>query len=150
MAEQDVHVVEGRLRVPYNNWYGSFITAFFRELRDHKRLRGTRCRSCDKVHMPPRPICPKCFSRLDEWVDLPETGTLLTYTIVHSTYGKYYQPMEPPYPLGIIKLDGADTGMCHLLGEVSQEDISIGMRLLAVFREERRGNILDIAYFKPL
>jgi len=57
--------------------------------------------------------------------------------------------MDAPYPVGIIKLDGADTGMCHLLGEVVPEDIKIGMRVEAVFQEQRKGNILDIAYFKP-
>lgn len=149
MAKQEFHVVEGRLRVPYNNWYGRFISAIFRELRDHRRLRGTRCPSCEKVYMPPRSICPDCFAQLDELIDLPTTGTLLTYTIVNYTFGSYYQPMEAPYALGIIQLDGADTGICHLLGEVSQEDIRIGMRVQAVFKDQRKGNILDIAYFKP-
>lgn len=149
MAEQDVFVVEGSLHVPYKNWYGDFISRFFCELRDNKRLRGTRCQSCHKVYMPPRPVCPGCFARLQDWVDLSPTGTLLAYTIVNYTYSHYYQPMEAPYPLGIIKLDGADTGMCHLLGEIAHEDIKIGMRVEAVFREERKGHILDIAYFKP-
>ena len=149
MAEGDVHIVEGRLQVPYNNWYGGLISGFFCDLRDHKRLRGTRCASCNRVYMPPRSICPSCLARLQDWVDLSPTGTLLTYTIVNYTYSTYYQPMEAPYPLGIIRLDGADTGMCHFLGEVVPEDIKIGMRVEAVFREERRGNILDIAYFKP-
>ena len=57
--------------------------------------------------------------------------------------------MEAPYPVGIIKLDGADTGMCHLLGEMLVEDIKIGMRVEAVFRQDRKGNILDVAFFKP-
>ena len=149
MSGRDVLVVEGGLRVPYDNWYGSFTGSFFHELKDNKRLRGTRCPECNKVYMPPRSTCPACMAQLDQWVDLPETGTLLTYTIVNYTYSTYYQPMEAPYPLGIIKLDGADTGVCHLLGEVSPEDIKIGMRVKAVFKEDRKGNILDIAYFKP-
>jgi len=149
MAQPHVHIVEGRLQVPYSNWYGGPISGFFCDLRDHKRLRGTRCASCSKVYMPPRSICPGCFAKLRDWVDLPPTGTLLTYTIVNYTYSTYYQPMYAPYPVGIIKLDGADTGMCHLLGEVVPEDIKIGMRVEAVFQEQRKGNILDIAYFKP-
>jgi uncharacterized OB-fold protein len=149
MAERDVHVVDGRLRVPYNNWFGALASSFFTELRDNKRIRGTRCSECAKVYMPPRSVCPDCLSQLDEWVDLPGTGTLVSYTIVRYTYGDYYQPDKAPYPLGIIELDGADTGLCHLLGEVRPEEIAIGMRVQAVFREERKGNILDIAYFKP-
>jgi len=87
---------------------------------------------------------------LEDWVELPPTGILVTYTVVNYTYGSYYQPQEAPYSIGIIKLDGADTGLCHILGEVKPEDIKIGMRVQAVFREQREGNILDIAYFKPL
>lgn len=149
MSGADVHVVGGKLRVPYNNWCGALASKFFTEMRDHRRLRGTRCPACNKVYMPPRSVCPGCLGQLDEWVELPVTGTLVSYTIVHYNYGAYYQPEKAPYPLGIVRLDGADTGLCHLLGEVRPEDIKIGMRLEAVFREERKGNILDIAYFRP-
>jgi uncharacterized OB-fold protein len=56
-----------------------------------------------------------------------------------------------PVAYGIIKLDGADTGFVHMLGEVDLDKIKIGMRVKAVFREdERKGNILDINYFKPV
>lgn len=149
MTAVDNHVVNGKLRVPYNNWFGALASAFFRELRDHQRLRGTRCPACNKVYMPPKSVCPDCLAQLTQWVDLPSTGTLLSYTIVHYDYGAYYQPQKAPYPLGIIRLDGADTGLCHLLGEVRPEGIRIGMRVEAVFKKERKGNILDIAYFRP-
>lgn len=150
MLEREIHIVPGRLYVPYQNSLGALASHFFRELRDHKRLLGIKCPSCQKVFMPPRSICPGCFGQLKEWVDLPPTGTLLTYTIVNYTYSTYYQPKEAPYALGIIKLDGADTGMTHLLGEMKFEDLKIGLKVQAVFREQREGNILDIAYFKPL
>jgi uncharacterized OB-fold protein len=52
--------------------------------------------------------------------------------------------------MGIIKLDGASTGLMHLLGEVDLNSIGVGMRVKAVFRDERQGNYLDIKYFKPL
>jgi len=149
MPTKDVHVVDGRLYVPYQNWVGALASDFFRELRDNKRIWGTRCGACAKVYMPPRSVCPGCFAQIQERVELPPTGTLQVHTVVHYTYSPYYQPMEAPYAVGIIKLDGADTGLCHLLGEVELETIKTGMRVQAVFREERQGNILDIAYFKP-
>jgi uncharacterized OB-fold protein len=46
-------------------------------------------------------------------------------------------------------LDGASTGLVHLLGEIDLNDISVGLRVKAVFREVREGNYLDIKYFKP-
>jgi hypothetical protein len=60
------------------------------------------------------------------------------------------QPVEPPIIYGIIQLDGADTGLLHMLGEVDLEQLKIGMRLQAVFQEKRVGSILDIKYFKPV
>jgi uncharacterized OB-fold protein len=62
------------------------------------------------------------------------------------------QPAEPPIVHAIIQLDGADTGLVHMLGEVEPEKLSIGMRVQAVFKpkKDRVASILDIKYFKPL
>jgi hypothetical protein len=59
-------------------------------------------------------------------------------------------PAEPPVIYGIIQLDGAGTGFVHMLGEVKSEELRVGMRVKAVFREERKASILDIKYFRPL
>jgi uncharacterized OB-fold protein len=150
MAEKEVYKVASRLFVPYQNMVGTLAGRFFRELRDHRRLLGIKCTDCDKVYMPPRSLCPTCFSQLEKWVELPSAGTLMTYTLVGYTYSSYYQPKEAPYLIGIIQLDGAHTGLVHLLGEMKPEEVKIGIRVQAVFRESREGNILDIAYFKPL
>jgi uncharacterized OB-fold protein len=37
-----------------------------------------------------------------------------------------------------------------MLGEVKPEELRVGMRVKAVFREERKASILDIKYFRPL
>jgi len=58
--------------------------------------------------------------------------------------------VEPPLVYGIIQLDGADTGFVHMLGEVEPEQLRVGMRVQAVFKEERVASVLDIKYFKPL
>jgi uncharacterized OB-fold protein len=50
----------------------------------------------------------------------------------------------------VIKLDGADTGLTHIIGEADPSEVKIGMRVEAVLKENREGNILDIKYFKPL
>jgi len=127
---------------------GKVGTRFFTELKDNKKILGTRCPECDLVYFPPRSICGTCLSRLDEWKELGDEGTLMTYTVVH--YPSPAHPVEPPFAYGIIKLDGADTCISHLMGEVDFEKIVIGMRVHAVFQEKRSGNMFDIKYFKPL
>ena len=79
---------------------------------------------------------------------MSDKGTLITYTVCHQP--SRVQPVEPPIVYGIIQLDGADTGIVHMLGEVDLEQLRIGMRVQAVFKENRQASILDIKYFKPM
>jgi len=39
--------------------------------------------------------------------------------------------------------------LIHRLGEVDPEEVYTDMPVEAVFREEREGSLLDIAYFRP-
>jgi uncharacterized OB-fold protein len=58
--------------------------------------------------------------------------------------------MPVPYGVGVIRLDGADTGLVHFVGGVDFVKLRSGIRLEAVFNTERRGHILDIRYFQPV
>jgi len=127
---------------------GLIDSRFFLELRDQGKLMGLRCPECQCVYVPPRVTCKKCFRELNEWIEVGDQGTLMTYTIVYKPGIR--QPMEPPYVLGIIMLDGADTGLVHCLGEINPDEVSIGMRVKAVLKESREGNIRDIRYFRPI
>jgi uncharacterized OB-fold protein len=88
------------------------------------------------------------LGRLDEWVEVSDKGTVLSYCVSYVPNG--IQPTEPPIVYGIVQLDGADTGFVHMLGEVEGEQLRMGMRVQAVFNNNRTGSILDIKYFKPL
>jgi uncharacterized OB-fold protein len=141
-------VYESRIKVPYTWSVGEVGSRFLIELRDHKKIYGTRCSKCDKVYLPPRKTCGNCFSNLHEWVEVGPQGTLITHTVVH--YETLVMPRKPPFAYGIILLDKASTGLVHLLGEVSIEEIKFGMRVEAVFKDERTGDIMDIRYFRPI
>ena len=121
---------------------------FLTEIRDNKTLMGIKCPGCKNVYVPPRSHCPTCFAKMTEWVKLSGKGTLETYTIVR--YKEQYMPKEPPYAYGVIKLDGATTGIVHLIGGVDLNKIKVGMKMEPVFKEQREGSILDIEYFKPV
>lgn len=141
-------VFETRLLIPYRNYAGAVGSRFLRELRDHKRILGIRCPSCDRVYVPPRSTCYACFGQLRDWVQVGTTGTLISFTEVY--YRESIHPVTPPFMYGIVRLDKADTGLLHLLGEIDPGEAKIGMRVEAVFREGRQGSILDIRYFRPL
>ena len=139
---------QGVIRVPYTWAAGEVASKFYIGLRD-KKIYGIRCPNCDVVFVPPKKVCHRCFNNLTEWVEVSDEGTLETFTIVHYNEPELH-PMKAPFAYGIIKLDGADTGITHLIGEADLNGIREGMRLKAAFREKPEGNYLDIKYFKPI
>jgi hypothetical protein len=61
-------------------------------------------------------------------------------------------PLEKPRLMAFIEIGEADGGLVHDLGEVTPEEVFIGMPVEAVFKPapERTGSITDILYFKPI
>ncbi|RJP66971.1 MAG: Zn-ribbon domain-containing OB-fold protein [Candidatus Abyssobacteria bacterium SURF_17] len=142
-------VLKGKIKVPYTWYVGECASRFYVELRDNKRIFGTKCAKCNKVIVPPRSSCGKCFVPITEWVEVKDTGVVQTYTVVHYAVPGI-QPLKPPYAYGIIKLDGADTGFVHVIVGADLTALKAGTRVKAVFKEERQGNMLDIQYFTPV
>lgn len=148
LKDLDVFIYHGKIFIPNTYTAGAVGTRFLIELRENKRIMGTKCPTCDKVYVPARSVCKYCFAQLDQWVEVSDTGTLQTYTVAGQSNG--VQPVAPPIIYGIIQLDGASTSIVHMLSEVDFEKLVIGMRVKAVFSQKRVGSILDIKYFKPL
>lgn len=148
MDETEEVIHSGRIKVPYRWWVGETGTHFFKTLRDEQKILGAYCGKCDKVFIPPRKTCGRCFHTDMEWRELGNQGTLVTYSIPR--YSETIHPMEPPFAFGIVRLDGADTGLAHLIGDFEEGRLASGMRVEAVFRENPEGNMLDIQYFKPI
>ncbi len=115
------------------------------------RLIGRRCHRCQRVLFPPRMFCEQCFRPTDEWVALPDTGSVNTYSVSYIRWDAH--PLEEPVVIAVIGIDGATHGgLLHYLGEVRGEDARIGMRVQAVWKPagQRTGSVLDIRYFRPV
>jgi len=98
--------------------------------------------------------CEACFRPTDEWVKLRDTGSVMTYSISYVNSDASRREGEEPILVSVIEIDGATPmmGMLHLLGEVNPDEVSVGMKVEAVWRPkgERQGAITDIRYFRPL
>ncbi|MCJ7522131.1 MAG: Zn-ribbon domain-containing OB-fold protein, partial [Dehalococcoidia bacterium] len=129
----DVWIYHGQIYIPNTYSAGAIGSRFLIALMDKKRIMGTRCATCNRVYVPARSICKDCLGQLDELVEVSDKGTLLTYTVCNQP--NPVQPVESPVVYGIIQLDGADTGFVHMLGEIDPEQIRIGMRVQAVFKD---------------
>ena len=140
--------LSGSIQINYEWTMGIAGSRFFTELRDNKRIMGTKCPQCGQVMVPPRIFCEECFVDAEEWVEVGTQGELITFGDTYlSTDGSL---LDEPWMLGIVRLDGADGGLIHYIGEAKPEDIAIGMRMEAVFADQRKGNIRDIRYFRPV
>ena len=113
---------------------------------------ASRCRTCDRIVVPPRTVCERCFRPMNEYVPVQDTGTVNTFSISHVAWNA--QPLLTPELPAVIELDGAapGVGIMHKLGEVDLADIRTGLRVQAVWKpaRQRTGAITDIRYFRPL
>ncbi|NQT74692.1 MAG: Zn-ribbon domain-containing OB-fold protein [Chloroflexi bacterium] len=151
LEDSDRFVFPWQLAIPNTYPAGVVGSKFLIELRDNKKIKGIKCPECNQVYVPPRSTCKYCFGELSELVDVSDKGTLVTYAVSYEPTP--VQPVEgTPVIYGIVKLDGADTGFVHMLGEVDPKQLEIGMRVKAVFKTKKKrvASILDIKYFKPL
>ena len=60
--------------------------------------------------------------------------------------------LQEPRLMAFVHVDGTDGGLVHYLDEVEPDHVCIGMPVEAVFKKkaDRKGSILDIAYFRPV
>jgi uncharacterized OB-fold protein len=112
----------------------SFNQVGFRAFMDENKLMATRCQSCQAVYLPPRGMCPHCFSSLMEWVELSGEGELVGYTTIFvglpemkaEGYNK-----DNPYSSGVVKLKEGPLICGQILAR--ETELSVGMEVKAVF-----------------
>lgn len=150
---KEYRTIETEVRLPYRLACGATWTRFFEGLKEEK-IYGSRCSKCGRVLVPARTFCPRCFVDTDDWVEVSQEGTIEAWVLVHYRY--FGMPIEPPYISGLIRLEGTDTNFLHLIGGVPLDNLETvkaavrnGMKVKAVWEEEKLGHILDIRHFAP-
>ncbi|MFH1091613.1 MAG: Zn-ribbon domain-containing OB-fold protein [Pseudomonadota bacterium] len=147
--QNDCFVIQGKLALPYQYFAGRTGSRFLIALRDEKKIKGVRCGKCSQVFVPPRANCNFCFEDLSEkWVEVGTKGRVSGFTVIR--YQEPYQPCRPPYILALIKLDGADTPLVHVVKGVPLDKMKIGLPVEAVFANETTSTIMDIDHFRPV
>ena len=140
--------VDGKLALPYTYFAGRVGSKFLTTIRDEKKIMGIKCNKCNKVFVPPRQTCDVCLEDIREnWVDVQNTGEVTNFTVVR--YDDKHLPKKAPYVLAMIKLDGADTSMVHIVEGIDVDKAKIGMKVQAVFAEETTSTLMDIDHFAP-
>jgi uncharacterized OB-fold protein len=128
----------------------TFTKADFDQYLAEGKLMGTKCLACGAEFLPPRPMCPECFSGEMEWVEMGGAGELAAFTIVHiattamieAGYGR-----ENPHCSGLVKLDSGQTISAQILGVdgTQPENINIGDRVELAITARGEGEAAKMA-----
>jgi hypothetical protein len=142
-----------RVRLPISVTYtwsaGPGATSHLRGLTEG-RLVGKRCPVCQLVYFPPRNgVCPRDGVALGDDVEVQQRGTITTFCIVNVPF--LGQQVEIPYVAATILLDGADMGVQHLIQGCAADEVRMGMRVEAVWKDQSQwGPTLEsIDHFRP-
>jgi uncharacterized OB-fold protein len=147
--KRDCFVLEGKMALPNQYFAGRLGSRFIIALRDRKKIMGLKCDTCGKTFVPPREYCVTCWKKIaDNWVEVGPEGELVNFTVIR--YGDRHLPKKPPYILGQIRLQGADTPLTHILLGIDPRDVQTGIRVKAVFADTPTNTILDIDHFEPV
>ncbi len=138
-------------RIQYAWDTGQAIGRYLEELKNG-RLIARRCNNCQRIMIPPRMFCERCFGPTHAWVVVKDTGTVNTFSLSYVSWD--VRRLKKPEIPAVIEIDGASTGMgiLHVLGNVNPKQVRIGMKVRAVWKpaKQRTGSITDIAYFEPI
>lgn len=133
------------LEYPFTRSTGPVIGAFLTGLREGV-ICGVR-RADGTVLCPPLEYDPLTADPLTELVEVQQSGEVLTWA--WNGEPRPMQPFDRPFAWALIRLYGADTSMLHAVFADSPSGMYTGMRVRAVWRTEREGQITDIAGFEP-
>jgi uncharacterized protein len=136
------------VRLRYEHTASAAESAYLRGLSEG-RLIGQRCPACGKVYVPSRGVCPADGVPADSQVELPDIGTVTTFSIVNVGYPG--QKVTPPYVAAAVLLDGADIAFQHLILGCEPAEVHLGMRVRAVWRprDEWDTTAENISHFGP-
>jgi len=148
-AEHAVTGIECPVYLQYHFTAGRAPARFLTRIREGV-LTGQRCPRCSNVYIPPRGSCPACGVPTEEEVVLPDKATVQSFTVVAIPIPN--NPIEPPFVVANLVLDGANIAFIHLISECDNSAVHIGQRVQAVWKpREEWGYAMDnIRYFRPL
>jgi uncharacterized OB-fold protein len=122
-----------------------FTAASFEAYLEGHRLMGSRCLSCETLHLPPRALCPQCHSVDMKWEEMSGRGRLAAFTAVHIAPTAMIQAgydRKNPYCAGIVQLEEGPSVSAQILGLEATEParIAIGTELRVSFVRRGEGD----------
>ena len=128
----------------YRRSVGPILSRFFTGLRD-RQIYGTRT-SSGRVLVPPAEYDPDTGDAVDEFVEVGPAGVITSWSWIADPLPEH--PLDRPFAFALIELDGASTSLLHAVDTGDEASLHTGLRVRPHWRDETRGEILDIEFFE--
>lgn len=123
---------------------GEIFDEFLNGLKNAKLL-ASKCNSCGYTVLPPRIICPKCSAKMskENLTELSGRGIVEAYTrVFFKLDGSGNEVwLDKPETLAMVKFESSNS---ILVLPYLDAEISEGIEVEVVWREERNGSVSDI------
>lgn len=142
-----VRSVRTPAQLDYTFTAGDATSRFLRGIT-HKQILGQQAPG-GRVYVPPRGADPELGRPTPIEIEVAQVGTVTSFCVVNVAF--YGSAMEIPYVSALILLDGADLSLMHLIQEVPADEVRIGMRVEAVWRDDAdiEPTLESIKWFRP-
>jgi uncharacterized OB-fold protein len=147
MSESEVLHAAHRLEYPYVRSVGPVIGAFLTGLREGRLLGVVGAGGL--VIVPPTEYDPTTGDDTGELVEVGPGGVVESWAWVAEPQPKH--PLDRPFAWALVRPDGADTAMLHVVDTGGGDQLLSGDRVRVRFRpaDERIGAMSDIEAFVP-
>lgn len=145
MSSSIAPTIQQKIQIPYNYSAGPAMTKFLRGLQE-KTIYASVCSACGRRSVPPLSFCGRCWLPIDNYVPVEQKGTLQSFVEAPSSHANYDNAASP-LGYGLLRLQGCSTSLVHLVQAPGGTALRIGATVRPVWKDERKGSILDIAHF---
>ena len=135
----------------YTRSVGPVIGRFLTGLRDG-RIEAVKLAD-GRVLVPPTEYDPTTSAPVEaegsHWIEVGPRGTVQTFTwVANPRPGKH--ALTKPFAFALIRPDGADTAILHMVDVSGPDALRIGLRVAPRWRADRTGHVTDIEAWVPL
>ena len=131
------------LSYKYKRSSGPVMSKFFEGL-SQKKILGTKSKA-QKVFAPAAEYDPETREALTDLVEVGPGGTIESWSWINKP--RSHHLLQSPFAFALIKLDGADTAMLHMISDCDESDLAAGKKVLPVWSDNPTESITDINYF---
>lgn len=107
---------------------------YWRNRDRYYRLIGSKCADCGDEFYPPVYRCKGCGSEHIKDKEMPRTGKIVTYTLLHETLPGF--EAQAPFYLAVVELDNGARILAQLV-DSPDDVVKTGARVAATIRRAR-------------